>query len=218
MIDVMLVDDHTVLRGGLKLLLNQQEDVRVVAETADASTVLQLAEQTKPNVIVLDLSLGESGGLALIEPLTAFDFAPRVLVLSMHDDVVYVRSALAAGATGYVVKTISEQSLLAAVRTVAQGRVIVDLDDETLNAGVFHAMARGHSGQLGAMAKLSDREGTVLSMLGRGMTNQAVAEALDVSPKTVATYRARIGEKLGLHTTAEFVKFAKEMKIDGPNC
>lgn len=77
---------------------------------------------------------------------------------------------------------------------------------------------RGHSGQLGAMAKLSDREGKVLSMLGRGMTNQAVAEALDVSPKTVATYRARIGEKLGLHTTAEFVKFAKEMKIDGPNC
>ena len=211
----MLIDDHTVLRGGLKLLLNQQEDVRVVAETADASTALQLAEQAKPDVIVLDLSLGESGGLALIEPLTTLDFAPRVLVLSMHDDVVYVRSALAAGATGYVVKTISEQSLLAAVRTVAQGRVIVDLDNETLNASVFHAMARGHAGQLGAMAKLSDREGKVLSMLGRGMTNQAVAEALDVSPKTVATYRARIGEKLGLHTTAEFVKFAREMKIDG---
>ena len=215
MISVMLVDDHTVLRGGLKLLLNQQEDVQVVAEAADAAKVLQLAEQTKPSVIVLDLSLGGSGGLALIEPLTALDFAPRVLVLSMHDDVVYVRSALAAGATGYVVKTISEQSLLAAVRTVAQGRVIVDLDDETLNASVFHAMARGHSGQLGAIAKLSDRERKVLSMLGRGMTNQAVADALDVSPKTVATYRARIGEKLGIHTTAEFVKFAREMKIDG---
>jgi len=214
MIGVMLVDDHTVLRGGLKLLLNQQEDVRVVAETADAAQALQLATRTKPDVIVLDLSLGESGGLALIEPLTALDFAPRVLVLSMHDDVVYVRSALAAGATGYVVKTISEQSLLAAVRTVAQGRVIVDLDNEALNAGVFHALARGHSGQLGAVAKLSDRERKVLGMLGRGMTNQAVAEALDVSPKTVATYRARIGEKLGLHTTAEFVKFSREMKID----
>lgn len=216
MISVMLVDDHTVLRGGLKLLLNQQPDMQVVAETAESANVLSLAERTKPQVIVLDLSLGEGGGLALIEPLTTLDFAPRVLILSMHDDVVYVRSALAAGATGYVVKTISEQSLLAAVRTVAEGRVIVDLDNETLNASVFHAIARGHSGQLGAIAKLSDRERKVLSMLGSGMTNQAVAEALDVSPKTVATYRARIGDKLGLHTTAEFVKFAREMKIDGP--
>lgn len=216
MISVMLIDDHTVLRGGLKLLLNQQPDMQVVAETAESANVLPLAERAKPHVIVLDLSLGEGGGLALIEPLTTLDFAPRVLILSMHDDVVYVRSALAAGATGYVVKTISEQSLLAAVRTVAEGRVIVDLDNETLNASVFHAIARGHSGQLGAIAKLSDRERKVLSMLGSGMTNQAVAEALDVSPKTVATYRARIGDKLGLHTTAEFVKFARDMKIDGP--
>lgn len=186
--------------------------MEVVAEADDAKHVLTTAGRSSPDVVLLDLTLPNGGGLALIEPLTESSPTPRVIVLSMHNDPAYVRSALAAGATGYTVKSISEQSLLSAVRDVARGRVIIDLDDDALTANVFQALTRGHGGTLSGIAKLSDRELEVLRLLGRGLTNQVVAEQLDVSPKTVATYRARIGQKLGLKTTAEFVKYAQELK------
>ena len=135
----------------------------------------------------------------------------RVLVLSMHDDPAYARAAIANGATGYVVKTIGEQDLLAAIRSVRRGHLIVDLDDEVKTASVFSGP--GSSGQSKSKAsaqKLSDRELEVLALLGQGHTNQSIADLLDISPKTVATYRSRIGEKLGLRSTAEFVKYVTD--------
>jgi DNA-binding NarL/FixJ family response regulator len=154
--------------------------------------------------MILDLSLPGGGSLDLIETLQALPHAPRVLVLSMHHDPPYARAALAAGARGYVVKTISEQELLAAVRAVCRGRLFVDLDDEKLTRSVL----LGPANRSGApVAKLSEREIEVLKLLGAGYSNQSVAERLELSPKTVATYRARIAEKLGLKTTADFVQY-----------
>lgn len=205
-IRVMLVDDHTVLRAGVRGLVNGQPDMEVVAEADNGGDALLCAATKRPDVLVLDLTLPGGPSLPVIEKLQAKDNAPRVLVLTMHDDPAYVRAALAAGATGYIVKKVSEQDLLEAIRSVHRGRMVVDLDDEAKTAIVFQSLRP--LGSRNVAAKLSEREIDVLRLLGHGLTNQAVAEQLDLSPKTVATYRARIAEKLGLKTTAQFVKYA----------
>lgn len=213
---IMLVDDHNVLRAGLRLLIDAQDDMEVVAEADDCGKVLRLVEEFHPDVVVFDLTLPGGPSLPVVERLTARDAAPRVLMLTMHDDPAYVRAALGAGAKGYVVKSISEQDLLQAIRSVQRGRLVVDLDDEALTAKVFQTPGQHASVVRAAAAKLSDREVEVLRLLGMGHSNQNIAEQLDLSPKTVATYRARIGEKLGLRTTAEFVKYSIDTGMAGP--
>lgn len=211
---VMLVDDHNVLRSGLRLLIDAQPDMEVVAEAANSLDVLDLALQFQPDVLVLDLGLPGGPTIPVIERLTKTGLPIRVLVLTMHDDPAYVRATLGAGAKGFVVKTISEQELLQAIRSVQQGRLVVDLDDEIRTAQVFQTTG-GPTEGLAAASKLSGREVEVLRHLGQGFSNLDVAQKLDLSPKTVATYRARIGEKLGLRTTAEFVKYAIDTGMTG---
>ncbi|MFM9069559.1 MAG: response regulator [Planctomycetota bacterium] len=210
-IRVMLVDDHTVLRAGLRMLINGQVDMEVVAEADNTRDALTRALEHQPELILLDLTMPGGGSLPLIEKLQASDPVPRVLVLTMHDDPSYVRAALAAGASGYLVKTIREQDLLEAIRTVQRGRLIIDLDDETSTLAVFQTLGIQRASDYAGAAGLSKREQQVLELLGQGLTNQAISEKLDVSPKTVATYRARIGEKLGLKTTADYVKYAEDL-------
>ena len=210
-IRVMLVDDHSVMRAGLRMLVNSQPDMEAIAEAENTREAFTLACDKHPDVLILDLTMPGGGSIALIERLASRSDAPHILVLSMHDDPAYVRSALAAGSTGYVVKTIGEQDLLSAIREVSRGRVVVDLDDPVRTASVFGCITPRKPGDISAArAKLSERETAVLRLLGQGFTNQAVAEQLELSPKTVATYRARIADKLGLKSTADFVKFATD--------
>lgn len=212
----MLVEDHTVVRAGLRALFDQQKDMEVVAEAASAAEAVSAARSAHPDVVLLDLTLPAGGSLDLIGKLLRLEPRPHVLILSMHDEPAYARSALAAGASGYLVKTVSEQDLLAAVRSIRRGQVVVDLDDVTRTASVFglggFPSVRGRPPSVG---KLSDRERDVLRLLGQGHTNQAIAEQLDISPKTVATYRARIADKLGLRTTADFVRYASDTGLLG---
>lgn len=215
-IRVMLVDDHTVLRAGMKLLINGQPDMEVIAEADNHTGAMQHAERSHPDVLVLDLSLPGGPSLPIIQKLLSNKLVGHVLVLTMHDDPAYVRAALSSGATGYVVKTIGEQDLLHAIRSVSHGRVVVDLDDEDLTAQVFQSLLNRNAASGSGVAKLSDRETEVLRLLGQGYTNQAIADQLELSPKTVATYRARIAEKLGLKTTADFVKYAVDTGMVGP--
>jgi two-component system, NarL family, response regulator NreC len=214
-IRLMLVEDHTVVRCGLRALFDRQPDMQVVAETSSAKEALALADQQRPDVLILDLTLPAGGSLDVAAKLRSRDSAPGVLVLTMHDDPAYARAALAAGASGYVVKTVTEQDLLTAVRSVVHGRLIVDLDDEDKTACVFGISPITEGARTTSpVGKLSARESEVLALLGEGRTNQAIAELLDINPKTVATYRARIGDKLGLRTTADFVKYASAMGLD----
>jgi DNA-binding NarL/FixJ family response regulator len=213
---VLLVDDHTVVRAGLRLLINSQEDMEVVAEAESAAAALPLVAAQTPDVDQLDNTLPGGGSLQLVEALAGHPGGPRVLVLTMHDDPAYARAALAAGAAGYVVKTIREQDLLAGVRAVHRGQLFVDLDDKEQTTTLFGTLGqRAAKGQPVAAVKLSSRELEVLRLLGQGFTNQAAAEQLDLSPKTVATYRARIAEKLGLKTTADFVKYTTDTGLLG---
>ena len=207
----MLVDDHRVLRSGLRALFNQQPDLEVVAEAANIREAEANAATCELDVVLLDLTMPEGGSIEFISKLAAKNSPPRVLVLSTHNEPAYARAALGAGASGYLVKSIGEEDLLAAIRAVDRGKVVVDLDDDQLTAKVFGlGLAASSRGAIHSLAGLSNREREVLLLLGRGHSNLKVAETLDISPKTVATYRARIGEKLGLRTTADFVRYVAD--------
>ncbi|MBX3420037.1 MAG: response regulator transcription factor [Pirellulaceae bacterium] len=206
---VMLVDDHTVLRAGLRLIINSQADMEVVAEANNCSDAVTQAVAHQPDVMILDVTLPGGASLPIIGEIMERGVRTYVLMLTMHDDAAYVRAALAAGATSYVVKTIREQDLLQAIRDTSRGRMVVDLDDEELNASVFRSLLQPGT-RRGYATRLSARESEVLRLLGQGFANSEIAEKLDLSPKTIATYRARLSEKLGLRTTADFVKFASD--------
>lgn len=212
---LVLVDDHKVVRSGLRTLINQQADLEVVGEADTAREAAALADRARPDVVVLDLNLPGGGSLELISDLVEKEPPSRVLVLTMHNEPAYARAALAAGATGYVVKTVGEEDLLAAIRAVRRARAVVDLDDETLTAGVFAQAPQASQGRGRPTVGLSPREREVLHLLCQGHTNQSIAEKLDVSPKTVSTYRTRIGEKLGLHSIADFVRYATDTGLSG---
>ena len=206
-IGVMLVDDHAVLRAGLRMLIDSQPDLHIVGEAASTKEALPLIRELRPDVISLDLSMPGGGGLPLIEQLKAEGIPSRVLVLTMHDDPAYFRSAVAAGAVGYVVKTAADSELLTAIRAVYEGRLFISLPSENsenlLQADVANAP---HN-------TLSDREQQVLQFLAEGHTNKEIGVKLDLSVKTIETYRARLAAKLHLRTRADIVRYALEMGL-----
>lgn len=204
-IRIVLADDHAVLRAGLKLLINAQPDMEVVGEAANAEDTPRLVEETHPDVAVVDLTM-PGGGLRVVEQLYARHPTTRVLVLTMHDDPAYLRSALAAGAAGYIVKHAADTELLSALRAVHQGATIVYLAGARSSV---REMAGAERPQRGARrGALSAREREVLVLLARGYTNRQIGEQLEVSAKSVETYRARLAKKLGLRSRADIVSYA----------
>ncbi len=205
-IRVLIADDHAVLRAGLRLLLNAQPDMEVVGEAGDSQEAVCKARDLRPDVITLDLNMPGGGSIKKIERLRQECPQTRVLVLTMHDDLAYLRAVLAAGGAGYVVKKAADTELMTAIRAVAAGRTFVDL---SLTRGQLPTDLNNSSDRPGT-AGLSRRERQVLASLGQGQTCQAIADGLSLSVKTVETYRARIAEKLGLKTRADFVRYAAE--------
>lgn len=201
-IRVMLADDHAVLRAGLRMLIGAQPDMTVVAEAADADDAVQKAVDRSPDVVLLDLTMPGSG-LKAIERLRRRCPAARVLVLTMHAVPAYLRSALAAGAAGYVVKSAADSELLSAIRGVHRGQTVLD---PTLAARVVQATIVRWSA--GPASVLSSREREVLDLVARGYTNQQIADQLGLSVKTIETYRSRLVEKLGLRSRADLVRYA----------
>jgi DNA-binding NarL/FixJ family response regulator len=202
-IRVVIVDDHAVVRTGLRLLLEREEDIQVVAEAGNADEGVRAARLEKPDVILLDVVMpGRSGIEAAAEMIHAAKGA-RVLVLSMQDDPTYVREAFAAGATGYMLKEAADTELVQAVREVASGGRYVH---PTLGARL--AQAEVEAAQRAASDPLSEREREVLRLLALGHTNQEIAKQLYISVRTAETHRAHIMQKLGLGTRAELVRYA----------
>jgi two-component system response regulator NreC len=202
-ISVLVVDDHTLVRSGLRLLLEAEEGVVVEDEAADAEQAIRLARLHKPDVVLLDVVLpGRSGIDAAPEILAAAPHA-RILVLSMQDDPSYVRQAFAAGASGYLLKEAADDELVQAVREVAAGnRYVHPALGARLAAAEAEAKARAEADPL------SEREREVLRLLALGHTNQEIAKLLFISVRTAETHRAHVMQKLRLSTRAELVRYA----------
>lgn len=208
-IRVLVADDHAVLRSGLKLLINSQADMQVVGEAGSFDDALQKSRELKPDVLTLDLTMPGGTATKVLEALSRECPMTRVVVLTMHDDAAYFRVAMAAGAFGYVVKQSADTELLDAIRCVARGRIYAQVQ---LAAASDRSSVMPGSPErpTNLIATLSDREREVLTMIAQGHTNQAVAERLDLSVKTVESYRARLMTKLGLHNRAELTQLALE--------
>jgi len=202
-IRVLVIDDHAVVRSGIRLLLEAQEDIDVVAEAGTAEEGVRAARLEKPDVVLLDVVMPGQSGIEATPDIRAAAKSAAVLVLSMQDDPSYVREAFAAGASGYVLKEAVDVEVVQAVREVAAGRKYVH---PALGARL--AAADAEDAAKAASDPLSEREREVLRLLALGHTNQEIAKMLYISVRTAETHRAHIMQKLGLQTRAELVRHA----------
>ena len=211
---VLVVDDHDVVRLGLRTLLGASPDVTIVGESSDGHEALALDARLQPDVVVMDLSMSGMDGAAATRELVRRRPGARVVILTMHDEEEYLIPLLEAGAQGYVVKSAVTTDLLPAVRTVAAGRVFV-------RPAAARVLAEGwtrRTAQDEAQARhetLSDRERAVFRMLAQGYTAAQIGDRLNISAKTVDTYRRRIHEKLGTQEKAELVRLALRLGVLG---
>lgn len=212
-IRVLIADDHAVLRAGLKLLIAAENDMEVVGAAADGLETVRQTRALTPDIVLLDLSMPGPRATQTIGDLVGLTPRPRVLVLTMHDDPASMQAALRAGASGYIVKQAADIELLTAIRAVHGGRTFVDLTRPGQDPRGEGPAGAHDSPVAGLPRPLSKREAEVLQLLARGHTNQAVADQLGVSVKTVETHRKRLSDKLGLKSRAELFRFAVEIGL-----
>lgn len=206
---VLLADDHAVLRSGLKAMLGQHPDYEVVGESSSGLETLSLAEKLKPDIILLDITMPGLGGLDALPSLRRLVPQSKVLILTMHDDPQYFRQAMRLGAAGYVLKKAADGELLSAMWSVMHGETYIhpSMTHHFIDE-LFHAST--HHQDEDKWKNLSSREQQVLRLVALGYTSAEIAEELEISTKTVETYRARGMEKLELDTRAALVRFALE--------
>jgi len=207
-IRILLADDHAVLRSGLRLLIDNQPDLAVIGEASDGAETIALAKQIEPDVILLDLNMPNLDGLSTLPQLRETMPEGHILILTMHDDVNYLREALEAGASGYVLKKAVDSELLNAIRAVMRGETPVHpaMTQKLLQIGKNDTQEAAIDSN--PWKALSEREYDVLRLVALGFTNAEIGEELVISVKTVETYRARGMEKLDLKTRAQLVKSA----------
>jgi DNA-binding NarL/FixJ family response regulator len=209
---VLLADDHSIVRRGLRSLIESQPDITVVAEASDGLEALKLCEEHQPDAIILDVAMPKMNGIEVAERVQKLTRSPSVLILSMHADESYIIRALAAGARAYLLKDATDEDLIPALRAVAAGRPFFSpsVTGVLIEDYVRQLQARGLTD---SYHLLTDREREVLQLLAEGRSNKEVAALLDLGVSTVETHRANLMQKLNLHNTAEIVLYAVRKRI-----
>jgi len=211
-IRILLADDHSILRAGLRALLNAEPDFDVVGEVADGNQVLQLASALRPDLVLMDVSMPGMGGIEATKRLKEILPETRVLILTVHEDETLLRSAIQAGASGYVIKRAAETELISAIQAISRGDMYI-----------HPAMTRSLLKELtpeqppknnpDPQVTLTKREIDVLRLIARGYTNSQIAQQLSVSPRTVEGHRANLMDKLNLHSRVELVEYAERQGL-----
>jgi DNA-binding NarL/FixJ family response regulator len=209
---VLLADDHSIVRRGLRSLIETEPDIKVVAEAGDGLEALKLCEEHRPDAVILDVAMPKMNGIELAERVQRLPHPPSVLILSMHADESYIIRALAAGARAYLLKDATDEDLIPALRAVAAGRPFFSpsVTGVLIEDYVRQLQARGLTD---SYHLLTDREREVLQLLAEGRSNKEVAALLDLGVSTVETHRANLMQKLNLHNTAEIVLYAVRKRI-----
>ncbi len=212
MIKVLLADDHSIVRAGLRRIVEESGDMEVVAEAADGRETIRLVRETSPDVAVIDISMPGLDGLEVVSQLRGHCPDLPTLILTMHEEGQYVVRAIQAGAMGYLTKQSAPEQLLKAIRKIYEGgRYLTDEAAETLALRI----AKG-TGEQSPLDSLSMRELQVLRRLAMGHTNREIASAYSISIKTVDTYRSRLLKKLNLRNNAELSRFAMQNRLIEP--
>jgi DNA-binding NarL/FixJ family response regulator len=202
---VMLVDDHPILRAGLKTLLDAEPDITVVAEAGDGASALELARQHQLHVVVMDVSMPELGGADATQRMLEANPTLRVLALSAHEEPSFARTLLEHGAAGYALKRSACQELVQALRIVARGGTYVD---PSLVGTLVTGQRRSGGASSVPSVSLSEREVEVIRLVARGFTSKEMATSLGLSPRTLETYKARAMSKLNLRSRADLISYA----------
>ena len=211
-IRVVLVDDHAIVRTGLKAVLADAPEIDVVGEASGGNAAVDLLTRIAADVVVMDLSMSDGDGLTATREITATGDGTRVLVLTMHAEEAYLEAVLEAGASGYLGKTDADRDLVEAVHAVARGEIFV----QPSAARVLAQGARRRDEQATERARyerLTDREREVMRLIAEGYTAPEIGEQLAISPKTVDTYKQRVNDKLGLTHRADYVKLALKLGL-----
>ncbi len=205
MIKVLLVDDHTILREGIRLLLGREGDVEIVGEAEDGIQAMELVEDLHPDVVIMDISMERMGGLEATKEITQAFPGIRVVILTMHDNEEYLVGALKAGASGYVLKEAAATDLANAIRTADRGDVYLY---PTVARKLVADYVKRVSSPRGIGETLTTREREVLKLVAEGYTNKEIAGLLGISIKTVENHRANIMRKLDLHDRTDLARYA----------
>ena len=206
-IRILLADDHTILRAGLKMMLNAQSDMEVVGEAQDGNQDVQEAQRLQPDVVLMDITMPEVSGIEATRQIKRMLPDVKILVLTMHEHDEYVFQALRAGASGYMLKEAADTELITAIHVIKSGQFYLSPTAQSVVVGDY--LQRVRTGEeRDSYSSLTEREREILKLVAEGHTNNQIAERLIISPKTVDTHRTHIMDKLNLHSRAELVKYA----------
>jgi len=206
MISVLLADDHRIVRSGIKLLINEQPDMRVDYEAEDGDEAVQIALKKKPDVIIMDLNMPKKNGLIAMKQINEKNEDIKIIALTMHEDKEYIFRALQAGASSYLLKSYQENDLIEAIRTVHKGDAYLYPKATKMLLKDYLQKESQHTQR--SIRQLTAREQEVLSFIALGYTNREVAEKLYLSVKTIESHRANIMGKLNLKTRSDLVQYA----------
>ena len=204
---IHIVDDHPIVLSGYQIVINAQPDLEVIGTSAGVGEAMTAIEQSGPDLIITDLTMPGRGGLELVKDLVSVKPEAKILVISMHDEMLYAERALRAGAKGYVMKDTAATQMLTAIRHVLSGGIHVSERVSAKIIGLFAGSAATRV-QASPLEKLTDREFDVFRLFGEGKTTKEVASALHLSPKTVAVHRDNIKHKLGFASSAKLMRYA----------
>jgi two-component system response regulator NreC len=210
-IRVLIADDHTILREGIRSLLEDEPDIEVVGEAEDGHSAVDLANQFNPDIIVMDIAMPRLNGLEATRQIRRQNSKIKILILTMHDNEEYIRQVLAAGAMGYILKDAASKELLAAIRSINKGDAV--LSPAITRLVITDYLRWGDLEPAKSMDGLSNREREVLQLIAEGYTNKQIAEILCLSIKTIQAHRLNLMKKLNLHNRGELIKYAIQKKI-----
>ena len=203
MINIVIADDHSIVRQGITALLERSTDIKVVGEAEDGLKAIEMVERLQPDILIIDISMPRLNGLQAVERIHALQLPTRVIVLSMHADELTVRQSFKVGAQGYLVKRSETEDILLAVRAVHRGELYISSAVSQIFLSDFM-----NSQEVTLFDRLSPREREVLQLIAEGHTGSEIADMMIISPRTVEKHRASLMEKLGIHDLAGLIRIA----------